>query len=74
MPLVLIVPLVVLLAAAAGATWVAARTEAELITLRAEVSALTQLRAARDLLHADVERTRRRFGVPPEVRAPGTDR
>jgi hypothetical protein len=74
MHLVLLVPLLVLVTAAAGASWVAARTGAQLALLRAEVSALAQLRAARDLLHADVERTRLRLGAPAEVRRPSADR
>lgn len=74
MPLVLLVPLIALVAVATGSVWVAARLREQLALLEAEVAALAQVRNARDVLRADVERTRVRFGRPAEVLSPGADR
>ena len=59
MPLVLLAPLAVLVTAAAAAAWLAARAARSSAALQDEVASLTQLRAARDLLVGDLERTRR---------------
>ena len=61
MPLVLLAPLAVLVAAAAVTAWLAARVARSSATLQDEVASLAQLRAARDRLVTDLERTRRTF-------------
>jgi hypothetical protein len=60
-PLVLLAPLVVLAVVAAMTAWLAARVARSSTTLQQEVASLGQLRAARDRLVSDLERTRRTF-------------
>jgi len=64
-PVVLVLPTAAVIVAAGVAAWLAHRAERSLDALRTEVDALAQLRAARDLLAVDLDRTRRTFGGWP---------
>ena len=74
MPLVLIAPAATLLLAGvtvAGLATLVGRATSE---LRDELAALAQVRAARDHLVGDLERTRRQLDRPAEVRPAGRGR